>query len=85
MDIRRFGSLVNSMTPFHVRQDSLLHRLLARFILQPGETEDYTASGSVLMAGVRLKPAFSGTGYSDQVRLFGDHASRMYFMEAAEE
>ncbi len=84
VDIRRFGSLINSRIPFHVRQGSWLHRLIARFVFQPGETEDYTASGSTLMAGVQIKPAYAGTGYSDQVRYFGDFSSRLYFMEAVD-
>ena len=50
----------------------------------PGETESYRTSGSVLMAGVKLTQAFSGSGYNGQTRLFQDFASRMYFMNAEE-
>jgi alpha-galactosidase len=32
--------------------------------------------------GVKLKQAFGGTGYSDEVRYFQDYGSRLYFMEA---
>ena len=85
VDILRFGSLVNTLAPFHVKQDSPLHRLIGLMIQQPGETEDHTASGALLMAGVKLKPAFAGTGYNDQVRFWGDFSSRLYFMEQIEE
>lgn len=30
----------------------------------------------------KLKQAFGGTGYNEEVRHFPDFASRMYFMEA---
>ena len=50
-----------------------------------GESEDITVPGSVLMSGgVTLKPAFSGTGFNENVRIFPDFDSRMYFIEAVE-
>ena len=85
VDVKRFGSLVNNVTPFHVRTGSLVHRTIDRFVQQPGETENYTAFGSLLMSGVRLKPAFAGTGYNDQVRFWADYSSRIYFMEAVDD
>ena len=50
----------------------------------PGETEQYIASGSVLMGGVKLKQAFAATGYNENTRYFQDFASRIYFMEGVE-
>ena len=85
VDILRFGSLINTLSPVHIRPDSLVHRAIGHFIRQPGETEDYVAYGSLLMAGIKLKPAFAGTGYNDQIRFWGDFSSRMYFMEALDE
>lgn len=81
-DVREFGDLVNTVSPIHIKQDSLLHRTVARFVKMDGETEDLYAYGDALMyGGVRLKQAFGGTGYSDEVRHFPDFASRVYFME----
>ncbi|MBD5525488.1 MAG: alpha-galactosidase [Lachnospiraceae bacterium] len=81
-DVREFGDLVNTVSPIHIKQDSLLHRAVARFVKMDGETEDLYAYGNALMyGGVRLKQAFGGTGYSDEVRHFPDFASRIYFME----
>nr|WP_316624331.1 alpha-galactosidase [uncultured Ruminococcus sp.] len=83
VNIKLFGSLINTMTPIHIKQDGLLHYLIARFYKIGGEAEDYTARGSVLMnAGVALRQPFSGTGYNENVRLFPDFSSRMYFIEA---
>lgn len=81
-DIREFGSLVNAASPIHIKQDSLLEKTAAKLLKLPGEKEDYKVSGAVLMhSGIRLKGAFTGNGYNQEVRLFKDFASRMYFME----
>ena len=46
------------------------------------ETEDCYVYGDALMySGVKLKQAFGGTGYNDEVRFYQDFGSRMYFME----
>lgn len=84
-NIKEFGDLVNTASPIHIKQDSLLHNILAKFVKMDGETEDYICSGSALMYdGVNLKQSFVGTGYSDEVRHFPDFASRLYFMNAVE-
>jgi len=85
VNIKLFGSLINTMAPIHVKQDSLLHDIIARVIKMGDEKEDITAKGSVLMQGVRLSQGFGGTGYNDKVRLFPDFASRMYFMIAMDD
>lgn len=85
VNIKLFGSLINTMSPIRIRQDGMLHNMIARFIKMGGEVEDHTAKGSVLMsAGVALRQQFSGTGYNENVRLFPDFSSRMYFIEAVE-
>lgn len=85
LDIRQFGDLVNTASPVHVKTDSLLADVLARFVTMPGETDHFITSGSVLMAGVKLSQAFGGTGYNENTRLFTDFASRMYFLNAKED
>ncbi len=84
-DIREFGDLVNTVAPIHIRQNSLVHNVLAKFVSLPAEVEDVTVSGSVLMkAGVKLAPAYGGTGFNEQSRYFQDFGSRLYFMEAVD-
>ena len=86
VDLMAFGSLINTQTPVHIRQNSALHRTIARFKSMPGEQETHTVSGAVLMhAGITLQPGFAGSGYDERVRYFQDYASRMYLMEAVEE
>lgn len=85
-NVKDFGDLVNTVAPIHIKQDSLTHNLIAKFVKMDGETEDLEAYGDELMyAGVKLKQAFAATGYSEEVRFFQDFGSRMYFMEKIEE
>ena len=81
-NIKAFGDLVNAVAPVHVKNDSFLQDVISRFVKMDGETEDYFVYGDLLMhSGVALKQAFAYTGYSSEVRLFQDFASRIYFME----
>ena len=82
-NVKEFGDLVNTVSPIHIKQDSLVHNVVAKFVKMNGETEDCYAYGDALMyGGVKLKQSFGGTGYNDEVRYFPDFASRVYFMEA---
>ena len=83
--IKNLGDLVNTAAPIHVKQDSPVRNVLAKFVTMPGEKEEYTARGSVLMGGVKLHQSFAATGYSDKTRYFQDFGSRIYFMEKHEE
>jgi alpha-galactosidase len=81
-NVKLFGDLVNTAAPIHVKQDSVLHNTIAKFVTMPGEKEDCVVSGDLLMhAGVKLKQAFSANGYNEETRYFADFASRLYFME----
>ena len=86
LNVKLFGSLVNTFSPFHIKQDSIVHSIVARFVNLSSEKEEYSAvSGSTLMnAGIKLKQSFSGTGLNDNVRVFPDFASRMYYMISEE-
>ena len=86
VDIKLFGSLINTIAPIHIRQDSLLHNAIARRVRMDGERERCTAKGAVFMrAGAALSPAFSGTGFDERVRVFPDFAARLYFFESEQE
>lgn len=81
-NIKDFGGLVNMVSPVHIKQDSAVHNLVAKFVKMDGEIEDCHAYGDTLMySGVHLKPAFGGTGYNNEVRFYPDFGSRLYFME----
>ena len=78
MKKKRQAAILELVEKFDIdTQEAMLARL---------KEEGFTVSGDVLMnAGAALKQAFSGTGFNDNVRMFGDFASRMYFLEAVEE
>lgn len=81
-DIHRIGSLVNMIAPIHIKQDSLLHDTIAKFIKMDGATEEYTVSGSLLNnAGIHTAHTFAGTGYNPGSDLYQDYDAKMYFME----
>ncbi|MEG2037070.1 MAG: hypothetical protein RRZ93_03690, partial [Ruthenibacterium sp.] len=45
--------------------------------------ECYTVYGDLLMgAGLKQKQAFTGTGYTKDVRLMPDFSARIYFLQA---
>ena len=83
-NLKNFGDLVNMVSPVHIKQDSLTHNLISKFVKMDGEKEDCYVYGDTLMySGIRLKQAFAGTGYNEEVRYFQDFCSRIYFMEEA--
>ena len=86
-NLKDFGSLVNMVSPIHIKQDSIAHNLIAKFVKLDSEKEVCSAYGDALMyGGVHLKQAFAGTGYSSgEVRPFQDFSSRIYFMDSEEE
>lgn len=80
-NVKEFGDLINTAAPIHIKQDSFVHNMVARFVKMDGEVEDCKVYGDVLMEhGVKLKQAFCATGYSNEVRYFPDYGSRLYFM-----
>lgn len=84
-NIHRFGDLINTIAPVHIKKDSLVHNAIAKFVKLDGEKEDYTVSGSLLNhAGIKLSQGFGGVGYGENTRLYQDFDSRMYFMEAVD-
>ncbi len=82
-NIKDFGSMVNAVAPIHIKPDGVIHNIVAKKVKMDGETEALTMYGDALMrAGVHVAQAFSGTGYSGEVRHMPDFASRLYFMTA---
>jgi len=78
-NIKFFGSLINTSTPFHVKPEGHLVNIIAKFVKMDGEVERHIMYGDAMMnAGVHLKSAFAGVGYNNEVRFFPDFASRIY-------
>jgi len=82
LNVLRFGGLINMIAPVHIKQDSLMHNAIAKFLKLDGETEDYTVSGSLLNeAGLELAQSFAGTGLGENTRVYQDFDARLYFLE----
>ena len=82
VNIRTFGDLINTASPIHIKNDSAMQRLLARFYKMAGEKEEFVCSGEeAVNSGIRLKQAFGGVGFNEKIRLFTDFSSRLYYME----
>lgn len=82
IDVKRMGDLINTASPIHIKQDSLVHDVVAKFYKMSGEKEDYTVSGELLNnAGIRLSQTFVGTGMGENTGLFTDFDSRVYFLK----
>jgi alpha-galactosidase len=81
-NIKEFGDLINTVSPIHIKKDSIVHGIIAKLKKMPGEVEDCFALGEVFnYAGVKLKQGFGGVGYDEEIRLFQDYSSRMYVWE----
>lgn len=83
INVKEFGDLVNTITPIHIKQDSLAHNIIAKFVSMESAKEQTKMYGDALMySGVKLKQGFSGTGYNENVRYFQDFSSELLFMES---
>lgn len=81
--VKVFGDLINMHSPIHIKQNSVLHTVISKFYTLNGEVEDYVIAGELVNeAGIWLKQGFQGTGYDENIRVFNDFSSRLYFMEA---
>lgn len=81
-DIRRMGDLINTLAPIHVRQDSILHDTIAKFMKLDGEIEDLIVSGALLnKAGIELADRYAGTGFEKNTALYQEYDARLYYIE----
>ncbi len=81
-NVKDYGDLVNTVAPFHVKPDGLVHNTIATFVKLDEKGENFEAFGDALMgAGVDLLQAYVGTGQSDETATIHDFTARMYFIE----
>ncbi len=84
-DIRRMGDLINTVSPVHIKQDSFVHDILAKFVRLDAEKEDFIVYGSLLnKCGVQLGQCYAGTGFESGTAIYQDYDTKMYFMEAVQ-
>ena len=83
--LKRFGGLVNHILPIKLNPDGLVLHSANRLRTLKSPREDYVCSDAALRAGIPLVNQFSGTGYSESIRLLGDFGSDLYITEQLEE
>jgi alpha-galactosidase len=83
--IGQFGSLVKHVAPVDLDPNGMILRTADRLITLPEGTQQLTASGGALMAGIRLLPLFRGTGYDQNQRTLGDFGSDLFIIEEEKE
>jgi len=79
--VARFGGLVKHITPVKLAVDGLIMRTVNRHYALPDGDFSAEVSGAALAAGVPLNDQFLGTGYHEDLRLWGDFGSRLYLVE----
>ena len=85
VNIKDFGDLVNTASPIHIKHGSMTQDIISKYYKLGGDADDLRMFGSAIMnAGVKLLPAYAGTGFNDKTRVFTDYAARLYFMEQEE-
>ncbi|SDN50916.1 alpha-galactosidase [Acetanaerobacterium elongatum] len=85
VNLKTLGDLVNNVLPVEIRGDGVIHTVLSSHYMLAMCDEVFEAGGDLLNGyGIKLKHQFSGTGYNDNVKIFGDYSSRMYELKARE-
>lgn len=83
VNVKALGELINSVLPVEIRGDGIIHTVLSEHYMLTMCDERYRAGGDLLCGyGIRLAHRFSGTGYNDEICLFGDYYSRLYDIQA---
>lgn len=84
-NIKKFGGLINMLTPFHVNPNGWLVNFLSKRMTIPGEKESYVTYGSALNnRAIVLNPEWSASGMNEGVRILGDFGSRLYLVNLDE-
>jgi len=84
MPISQFGHLIARALPIKLHPDGFIMRTIGKYKGLPNATEDYLASGTIMMNGIPIKQQFMGTYYNDQTRILGDFGSQLYIAKKLE-
>lgn len=82
LPLKKFGSLINFVSPVHLKEDSPLLMSVSKHKEMTSEKDEGTVSGSALLSGgVVLAQEWSSVGYDERIRLIGDFGARIYLVE----
>ena len=80
--LKKFGGLINYVTPFHVNPEGVLLSVISKKKDMKSEVDEGILSGSVFSSyGAVLSQEWSGVGYDEKVRLMSDFGSRLYLIK----
>ena len=77
----QFGDLVKHVSPVALNPHGVVLRTADRHFTLDDGTHQGSATGSALMAGIPMLPAFRGTGYDTNQRTQLDFGSNLYIIE----
>ncbi len=81
-EIKKFGSLINIISPIRIKQDGIIHNIINKFYKLDGDNEQYILTGRTIKnAGIRVNPKFQGSGFGKNVRVQLDNESRAYYID----
>ncbi len=79
--IGQFGDLVKHVLPVNLNPNGVILRTADKHMTMPDGIHEGTASGSALMNGIPMLPAFRGTGYDEKQRNYLDFGSNLYIIQ----
>ena len=87
IDFRRFGSLINMITPIHLKEEGKIVNFISRRYGYDSEKFEGEVHGSMLLGGgLKLARQWAGTGMNEQTRIVLDFGGRLYrFMPKKED
>ncbi len=81
LHLARFGGLLKHVSPVELNPDGFLLRQANRHYSLADCVEAYQCSAAALSFGIPLHNQFTGTGYSENIRMLGDFGSNLYIIE----
>ncbi|NLC72562.1 MAG: alpha-galactosidase [Ruminococcaceae bacterium] len=82
IEIARFGSLLKHVVPISLKANGLVLRTANKYYAMPDGEFSAEATGQALCSGIGLNNQFISTGYSSEIRMWGDFGSQLYTIEA---
>lgn len=80
--LKTFGSLINMVTPIHIKEEGVIVNTLSRHRGLDAENLHGEAKGSTLNAGaLQIGRQWAGTGYDETTRILLDFGARIYVFE----
>jgi alpha-galactosidase len=81
LSVTAFGGLLKHVLPGFINPRGGLVRRAARVYRMPDATQEWTATGATLAAGIALPEQFVGEPYDKETRMLADFGSNLYLIE----